>query len=376
MMNIPEIFRNIVAGFVIVAGLGCVTTARSQVAVPEGHIVVDGDMVMPAWQFQAMTSGRAPEGMAPEAALSFLTWPNGVVRYEFASLCGPTSNCTNAPSSSCVSAANRALMQAAMAVLESTANIDFQQCPNNACFLQDGSYLYIRDSTNDTTANPDNSCSNSSANQSPVGWIEGAIRTMSIVSWNSQFTIIHELMHTVGVYHEHQRSDRNAFVTINCGNVMGGCNGGNVMTNFAIVGDAVSMGPYDFDSVMHYSQCAFTSATNCPTSGVTINVNQPWTTQWQNAIGQRTHLSTLDQLTLSWLYPPPEWRFVDCFYAGGNGSSNGSLPRPFTNMAAALASTPPGGTIWVLTNCTFPTGTYNNNVTIRTAPNVTATFGG
>ena len=87
-------------------------------------------------------------------------------------------------------------------------------------------------------------------------------------------------------------------------------------------------------------------------------------------------LSSLDQLTLSFRYPPANWKFFDCAYGGGNGPSNGSFGRPHTTLAAALAAAPAGGTIWVLRNCTFPAGNYNNNITIRTAPGITATFGG
>lgn len=52
--------------------------------------------------------------------------------------------------------------------------------------------------------------------------------------------LIHEIGHTVGLNHEHQRSDRNAFITVNS----------NDTTNYGIEGK--NHGKYDFDSIMHY----------------------------------------------------------------------------------------------------------------------------
>jgi len=91
--------------------------------------------------------------------------------------------------------------------------------------------------------------------------------------------------------------------------------------------------------------------------------------------GNPNHLSVLDRAVVSFLYPFEGWQFLDCSYNGANGTSNGSFNRPYTTLAAALANTPAGGTIWVLRNCTFPSGTYNKWVTIKVAPAITARFG-
>lgn len=364
---------------------------------PEGYSLIDGDIQMPTWFVEAVLRGKTPKAtfsndlkgeITPDATFSTNLWTGGNIPFEFEDQCQATSTCTGAPNSGCVSAANWTAMYNAMAILEATANLNFQQCPDNNCSGSPGygSYILIRDSTNDTTMGTNNSCVNNSRNSSAVG-MSGGMQIINIVNWGTQYTIVHELMHALGFFHEQSRPDRSTYVTINCNNVQGGCNGTLFNNNFTIEDAAKPYGAYDFDSVMHYGQCAFTTGTNCPTDGTqTITVNPPWNTQWQNAIGQSgtlNHLSELDRAMVSFLYPQPGWRFLDCSYNGGNGASNGTIIRPYTTLADALAATPSGGTLWISGPCPpFPTGNYlpfplnNNQITIRTAPNITASFGG
>ena len=60
---------------------------------------------------------------------------------------------------------------------------------------------------------------------------------------------------------------------------------------------STNYGPYDFDSVMHYDKCALSTdcspSFNCVCTHYTITVPPP-NTQWQDLIGQHTHLSQLD----------------------------------------------------------------------------------
>ena len=66
--------------------------------------------------------------------------------------------------------------------------------------------------------------------------------------------------------------------------------------NFDIAA-STNYGPYDFDSVMHYDKCALSTdcspSFNCVCTHYTITVPPP-NTQWQDLIGQLTHLSQLD----------------------------------------------------------------------------------
>jgi len=68
-------------------------------------------------------------------------------------------------------------------------------------------------------------------------------------------TVIHEIMHAVGFWHEQSRDDRDKYVTINWNNIIE-----STKSNFAVLSsDQVAdygVG-YDYNSVMHYSAYAF-----------------------------------------------------------------------------------------------------------------------
>lgn len=66
--------------------------------------------------------------------------------------------------------------------------------------------------------------------------------------------ILHELGHAMGLLHEHQRPDRDAFIRINYENVSTG-----FYRNFDILQEnTLAAGPYDYGSIMHYGPTAFT----------------------------------------------------------------------------------------------------------------------
>jgi Astacin (Peptidase family M12A) len=68
----------------------------------------------------------------------------------------------------------------------------------------------------------------------------------------------HEGGHLLGLQHEHQRLDRNSYITVNFGNVFGGTNGEGA-AEFLIDSNSTPFGPYDLQSVMHYSPFEFTN---------------------------------------------------------------------------------------------------------------------
>jgi hypothetical protein len=324
--------------------------------VPEGYTVIEGDIQVPTSSLKAISKDGE---IGPQAAFEpTLLWPNGIVPFRFESNCAPTSSCTGAMPSGCVSTAKRAAMRAAMQILELVANVDFVECPNNTC---EGSLGYhfvtIRDTSNDTTAGDENVCQSAAINNSAIG-MQSSSQTINIASWDDddQFIMVHELMHCLGFYHEHSHPKRDDYVIIHTKNVKSGKE-----EQFKPHEDASSYGYYDFDSVMHYSECSFSKYDDCPDAsdaeagGRTIEVKSPYNTQlspdgvtiWQEAIGQRDHLSYLDRLTLSFLYPRADWRFVDQAYNGSKGAPNGSFQRPYTDVKIGIANTPAGGTLWI-----------------------------
>lgn len=68
--------------------------------------------------------------------------------------------------------------------------------------------------------------------------------------------ILHELMHVLGFAHEHQRPDRDSYVSINCENIIE-----NVTQDFRKLKEGITNvfdQPYDFYSIMHYRIDHFT----------------------------------------------------------------------------------------------------------------------
>lgn len=67
-----------------------------------------------------------------------------------------------------------------------------------------------------------------------------------------QDVIAHETLHALGFFHEQARPDRDRWVSINTS-----CVDSSKTGNYAIADDARALGPYDFDSIMHYATGEF-----------------------------------------------------------------------------------------------------------------------
>ncbi len=101
---------------------------------------------------------------------------------------------------------------------------------------------------------------------------------------------IHEIGHTAGLWHEQSREDRDNFVTINFPNIQAG-----MAHNFnQQITDGDDIGPYDYDSIMHYPRNAF--AINPSIDTITPKPNP------SVAIGQRARLSAGDLRAINSIY--------------------------------------------------------------------------
>jgi len=72
--------------------------------------------------------------------------------------------------------------------------------------------------------------------------------------------VAHELGHALGLFHEHQRADRNDYLSIDFSNVQE-----NAVGNFNLITGIPLIGPYDFDSIMHYTRSTFAIDSSKPT---------------------------------------------------------------------------------------------------------------
>ena len=106
--------------------------------------------------------------------------------------------------------------------------------------------------------------------------------------------VTHELMHAAGFYHEHERIDRDTFVTVHLANIME-----EDARNFQIYESHDASGlkaPYDLCSIMHYGP-NISSMNNKST----ITVNEEYG-QSNCTIGQRKGFSEIDIKKINTLY--------------------------------------------------------------------------
>lgn len=161
--------------------------------------------------------------------------------------------------------------------------------------------------------------------------------TLFMDAWPNQLTLAHELAHELGAKHEHQRPDRDTYVTVNIDKVRDDRTGNfDLDTTMDVYPPTV----YDFASIMHYSDTAFLDPDS---TGVTIEVNPPWDVEWQDEIGRYTDLSFWDRKTMSFMYPEPGWRFLDG--TSGAAQEDGGFRTPYRAFADAINGAPTGGRI-------------------------------
>ncbi len=105
-------------------------------------------------------------------------------------------------------------------------------------------------------------------------------------------SLVHEIGHTVGLYHEHQRPDRDLYVEIHTDNIAS-----DKERHFAIKPSGTISGDYDYGSIMHYGRKAFAQDRNKDTITPKQNVS----------IGQRDGLSPIDIAGVCAMYDAPHF---------------------------------------------------------------------
>jgi hypothetical protein len=120
---------------------------------------------------------------------------------------------------------------------------------------------------------------------------KGGVQDISISSGCAFGSIMHEMLHAAGMYHEQSRADRDNYITILTANISAGYE-----HNFNKVANSISSCAYDFGSIMHYPLTAF-SSNGQPT--IKLKVAAPAGV----TIGQRSAMSACDKSGVNSLYP-------------------------------------------------------------------------
>jgi hypothetical protein len=183
----------------------------------DGTYVLEGDMVLDPADIH-VDDGTIEQGLA--SVRDGRLWPHGVVYYKF---------------SPALSDAMRDRVKLAMAAWERRTVVSFEKAGANRddyVLIKPFDKPYCRASIGHT----------------------GGVQYMWLNEVCSVGLIKHEIGHTLGLYHEQSRQDRDDYVTIKWDNIKDGFEG-NFRKYRSTAGRDV--GAYDIDSLMHYSSHAF-----------------------------------------------------------------------------------------------------------------------
>lgn len=228
----------------------------------DGTALLEGDIALgPTEDVERQTASCLAVNQNPATVQNVTTtpnlrWPNAVVPYEIAD---------DLP--------DQQLVRDAIAHINDNTVIDF--VPKST------EYDYVR-----FEYHPE-------INDSHIGRVGGR-QLIRLTDNFTRGTVLHEIMHCLGAWHEHSRPDRDSFIEIRKENIEPGK---EVHFNQHI-SENYDVGGYDYGSIMHYPRDAFSNG-----EGDTIVPRDP------NAqIGQRDGLSPLDADAVRYMYAP--WAFA------------------------------------------------------------------
>ncbi|HEX7655108.1 MAG TPA: M12 family metallopeptidase, partial [Verrucomicrobiae bacterium] len=141
---------------------------------------------------------------------------------------------------------------------------------------------------------------NAGNNSSQIGYVKGHHTDINITSFwwgENEWMPAHELGHVLGFYHEHQRWDRDQYITVHFENIKPGRENDYLIV--AATNWPVTTLPYDYKSIMHYRVCWASACEDFCRDAEGHSpcaVISPLDSQYDAVIGQWTdnHISELD----------------------------------------------------------------------------------
>lgn len=228
--------------------------------------IYDGDIIFTSKEVDSLILQRR-QTKACVVKNGFKHWPYGKVNYSFDAAAGDVF---------------KSRVLAAINDISNNCAIQFIEVPNNS---QEDRIVFVH-------------ATSAVGNNSPLGW-QGGAQIVNIYNDNLHGVILHEIMHSLGFYHEHCRLDRDDYISINWENIklpkysQFNKNASNV---------AYDIGPIDYNSVMMYaSTISDTNFVYDPSEPVMYKNDNPL----EDFGGQRISLSEGDIRGLQALFGPP-----------------------------------------------------------------------
>ncbi|XP_077991871.1 blastula protease 10-like [Glandiceps talaboti] len=224
---------------------------------------IEGDMVMTTDQQQEYEESNISDVTKRKAVnqeSSFKVWPDAIIPYEFTTL----------------DDSMKSYAEAAMLEWEDKTCLRFVQYPAPGVTHQ-GKLTFLEGS----------GCS------AAVGFKDATRKiTLNKNDCKSIGVVLHELGHSLGLWHEHTRPDRDGFVVVNDENIMPGEENNFNIKDWSDI-DTHDV-PYDVSSIMHYGTKAFSA-----NGQTTIDAEDDTV---QSSVGKQVGLTHLDHKIVNIMY--------------------------------------------------------------------------
>ena len=262
--------------------------------------VFQGDIIISEMLLNEMSNKQVNKFGIGEL-FGVLTWPNNTVPYEFSSDISDTY----------IDKANMA-----MEMISKHSKVVFKERRNETYYV-----LFKQNSNRQASASLglDPFIKEHEVNFDPA-WFEAG-------------SFAHELLHILGIVHEHTRSDRDDYVTVYSNNIQS-CSESNFRRHLSFMPDA----GYDYNSIMHYGSYA---CLNPDTDKVPENATI-LTTNGEEVRANRSDLSEKDIQQINELYPDD----IDSYWPRDTDTEVVDVTNPATgrtwmdrNLGASRAAT-------------------------------------